>query len=190
MILFNTDMKYAEFLLLNQGDRLEFIYGMRFLKDVDILLPANNYVSDKPIEELSFGTVKQLMECFESGEDCLMFLCGHPETCDDYSLEKMLRLPAWKVLRTAEFLNDTVESFIQAESEMLSSIFPNKYKAQTEQIGFDMFSAHFIQRDSLAGGDVLKYDEVDKLPYSMCLAKLTLDQKRSNLQDLVMQTSK
>lgn len=189
--MFDAKKKYAEFLLMNREMQLEFIYAMKFVKDAEFVLPVMNYLSLKPIESYSFGLVKSMMDAVLSGNDgelpCL--LSESDETKEEYSMDKILRLEAWKVLRTFESITDTILTFIAAESEMLQPIFPNKYKAQSEQINFEMFDAHFLQRDSLAGGDILKYDEVDKLPYSLCIAKLTLDQKRDNLQELVLKQS-
>jgi hypothetical protein len=189
--MFDAKKKYAEFLLMNREMQLEFIYAMKFVKDAEFVLPVMNYLSSKPIEEYSFGLVKSMMDAVLSGKDgelpCI--LSESEETKEEYSMDKILRLEAWKVLRTFESITDTILTFMAAESEMLQPIFPNKYKAQSEQINFEMFDAHFMQRDSLAGGDILKYDEVDKLPYSLCIAKLTLDQKRDNLQELVLKQS-
>lgn len=189
--MFDAKKKYAEFLLMGKEMQLEFIYAMKFVKDSEFVLPVMNYLSSKPIENYSFGLVKSMMDAVLSGNDgelpCL--LSESEETYEEYSMDRILRLEAWKVLRTFESITETILTFIAAESEMLQPIFPNKYKAQSEQINFEMFDAHFMQRDSLAGGDILKYDEVDKLPYSLCIAKLTLDQKRDNLQELVLKQS-
>lgn len=189
--MFDAKKKYAEFLLMNREMQLEFIYAMKFVKDAEFVLPVMNYLSSKPIEEYSFGLVKSMMDAVVSGKDgeLMCILSESDETEKEYSTDKILRLEAWKVLRTFESITDTILTFIAAESEMLQPIFPNKYKAQSEQINFEMFDAHFLQRDSLAGGDILKYDEVDRLPYSLCIAKLTLDQKRDNLQELVLKQS-
>lgn len=189
--MFDAKKKYAEFLLMNREMQLEFIYAMKFVKDAEFVLPVMNYLSSKSIEEYSFGLVKSMMDAVVSGKDgeLMCILSESDETKEEYSMDKILRLEAWKVLRTFESITDTILTFIAAESEMLQPIFPNKYKAQSEQINFEMFDAHFMQRDSLAGGDILKYDEVDKLPYSLCIAKLTLDQKRDNLQELVLKQS-
>lgn len=189
--MFDAKKKYAEFLLMNREMQLEFIYAMKFVKDAEFVIPVMNYLSSKPIEEYSFGLVKSMMDAVVSGKDgeLMCILSESDETKEEYSMDKILRLEAWKVLRTFESITDTILTFIAAESEMLQPIFPNKYKAQSEQINFEMFDAHFLQRDSLAGGDILKYDEVDKLPYSLCIAKLTLDQKRDNLQELVLKQS-
>lgn len=189
--MFDAKKKYAEFLLMNRDMQLEFIYAMKFVKDAEFVLPVMNYLSDKAIEEYSFGIVKSMMDAVVSGKEgeLLCILSESDETKEEYSMDKILRLEAWKVLRTFESITDTILTFMAAESEMLQPIFPNKYKAQSEQINFEMFDAHFMQRDSLAGGDILKYDEVDKLPYSLCIAKLTLDQKRDNLQELVLKQS-
>ena len=189
--MFDAKKKYAEFLLMNREMQLEFIYAMKFVKDAEFVLPVMNYLSSNPIEEYSFGLVKSMMDAVLSGKEgeLLCILSESDETKEEYSMDKILRLEAWKVLRTFESITDTILTFMAAESEMLQPIFPNKYKAQSEQINFEMFDAHFMQRDSLAGGDILKYDEVDKLPYSLCIAKLTLDQKRDNLQELVLKQS-
>ena len=189
--MFDAKKKYAEFLLMDREMQLEFIYAMKFVKDAEFVLPVMNYLSSKPIEEYSFGLVKSMMDAVVSGKDgeLMCILSESYETEEEYSMDRILRLEAWKVLRTFESITETILTFIAAESEMLQPIFPNKYKAQSEQINFEMFDAHFLQRDSLAGGDILKYDEVDKLPYSLCIAKLTLDQKRDNLQELVLKQS-
>lgn len=73
-----------------------------------------------------------------------------------------------------------IEKINEIESKTLGHTPSN----EEVQAGIDIFNKYhsFLQFNSLSGGDLLKFDQIRKLPYSVCLTKLMLDSDSSQFQ--------
>ena len=75
---------------------------------------------------------------------------------------------------------EQVERINKIENSLLSH-----YPSEDElAAGMDRFGKYspILQVDSLAGGDILKYEKIRQLTYSDCLTKLALDKERNDYQ--------
>lgn len=171
---------YAQFLSMKEKYRQFYIYNLEFIKDSDLLYPVKDWFGELDISSLTFGEVKELMENRDDASVLWKKVCEH------YSEEDMLKAPAFKVLLTFRKLNEDIDDLIRYESELLASKVPGKYNSEVDSVDFTCFNNWFMQRDSLAGGDVTKYDSVDRLPYRTCFMKLLLDIKNNDVEKLII----
>lgn len=78
--------------------------------------------------------------------------------------------------------------YIKAQIEMIgtmeSDYLGHTPTPQQKAANIDRFSSYgaFLQFDSLAGGDLTKFEVIKKLPYSLCFAKLKLEADRAEFQ--------
>ena len=77
--------------------------------------------------------------------------------------------------------------FIEVQLDRISKLEAQLYCQVTpidEAAGIDKLAkfGRMIQIDALAGGDPLKYDAVENLPYEIGFAKLLLDKEREEYQ--------
>lgn len=79
------------------------------------------------------------------------------------------------------WLKDAIESVNKIESEQLGSL-PSEDEKRAGIENFAKYRA-FPQFDALAGGDLLKQKEIEKLPYSLCFTKLMLENERAEFNN-------
>ena len=79
------------------------------------------------------------------------------------------------------YIKDQIETINNIESDYLGHAPTPEQKAAN----IDRFNSYgpFLQFDALAGGDLLKIDEIKKLPYSVCFTKLKLEADRAEFQN-------
>jgi len=148
-------LRYADFEpgdLFGLNDITEHTYG--FVKDVQELL---NYTA------LTWGNYTELLEEYN---------ISTPINTGNLSLFKLHCSKLW--------LKEQIEQLNELESIALGQASTAKEQAA----GVDMFAEYrsFIQLDKLSDGDILKYDEIKKMPYLRCFTKLKLEADKQTFQ--------
>lgn len=182
--MIDINVPYFFYLSLDEKKRYEIDFQVSYSN-----LEVKDYFCEIPLEDRSFGFVKDLMSFYAENEveEIMKLFFSLPE----YEEKEIMQAPAWKSILTIQNLFDKIESLINIEVQMLTPAVPNdKYAAQIEQIDFSMFTNEYTQTRELAGKDITKFEEVRNLPYKNCLIELTYRQKESDLERLVMNTKK
>jgi len=160
----------------NLTDRDNYNY---YLKYADIK-PKDIFNLGKFIE-LSFGFVKDLQELYNSSGFIMWNdLFNEIEKLTGKNKDKLSQLPLFDLHAFRLYLYEEIEEVNKRESANLS----HKASAEETIAGLDEFGKYkaFLQFDKLAGGDILKIDEVRKLPYSICFTKLLLEAERTEFE--------
>ena len=187
-ILSPSNLKYSEFLQLKEEYRSTFFFLLDYEKEADMKYPVKDYFTEVPISERSFGEVKEMMEAIQNSN--MVYFTEIVLTFPEFDEKKILDELAYKFFRTIENYVEQVKNLIRYENELLASRVPNKHAGLVDQIDFSEFGSHYIQRDTLADGNILRYDEIDKLPYNKCFLKLLYNIKTDDVQKLAMQSIK
>ena len=90
------------------------------------------------------------------------------------------RMSLFKLQQGRVYIKEQIERINKLENDNLSHT-PSHKETSAGIDGFAKFRS-FIQFDKLAGGDILKYDEVRKVPYGTCFTKLLLDAETNEFQ--------
>lgn len=183
MRLVDINTTYEQFLKLNEEDKFGYTFQVTYGK-----FEKRDYFSETPLEQRSFRTVKTLMSAAADNEFALV---NEIFKIEDYSLDKVLKRPAYEFLKTLEFICEKIVAFAEMENtQLVPQVQGKDYSAQLEQVDFSVFDEEFIQTYSLANGDVTKFEEVRNTPYETCFVTLLYQQKTSDFEKLVMQASK
>jgi hypothetical protein len=88
--------------------------------------------------------------------------------------------PLDRVCRFSSYLVEGVKKIVENEKELLAHEPSEKELAA----GMDRFNeiGIYLQIRSLTGGDITKYEEVRKLPYSLCFTELFASKQLSDYQ--------
>lgn len=187
-ILSPSNLKYSEFLQLKEEYKSTFFFLLDYEKEADMKYPLKDYFTEAPISERSFGDVKELMAAIQNNN--MVYFTEIVLKFQEFDEKKVLDELAYKFIRTIQFYVNEINKLSSYENELLISRVPNKHAGLVDQIDFSEFGSHFLQRDSLADGDILKYDDIDKLPYTKCFLKLLYNRKQSDFEQLAMQSIK
>lgn len=175
-------ISYKQFIQLKEKYQSFYLYNLKFMKDSDLLYPIKDYIGTLDVSSLSFKEVKDFMDAINNQEDFWNLLTSYEE----YKIDNIINLPAYKVLYTFNKIQNDIVDLMQYEAELLQSKIPSTYSVETDTIDFSMFNSYFIQRDSLAKGDITKYKEVDSIPYKTAFIKLLFDTKNSDLEKMIL----
>lgn len=182
--MIDINVPYCFYLNLDESKRYEIDFQINYSN-----LEEKDYFCDVPLEDRSFGTVKDLMTYYAEQDikNVLATIFSLPE----YDESEIMKAPAWKAILTVQHLLNKIEDLINIEIKMLTPAVQNdKYAAQIEQIDFSIFTNEYTQTRELANKDITKFEEVRNLPYKNCLIELAYRQKESDLEKLIMSTKK
>jgi len=81
-----------------------------------------------------------------------------------------------------------LEAQIEQVNEIESMKLGSEPSAEEQRAGVERFEKYrsFLQFDALTGGDILKYEQLRKVPYSKCLMKLMLEADRAEFNERLM----
>lgn len=175
-------ISYKQFIQLKEKYQSFYLYNLKFMKDSDLLYPIKDYIGKLDISSLTFREVKEFMDAVNNQEELWNLITSY----EDYKIDNIINLPAYKVLYTFNKIQNDIVDLMQYEAELLQSKTPSTYSAETDMVDFSMFNSYFIQRDSLAKGDITKYKEVDSIPYKTAFLKLLFDTKNSDLEKMIL----
>lgn len=175
-------ISYKQFIQLKEKYQSFYLYNLKFMKDSDLLYPIKDYIGKLDISSLTFREVKEFMDAVNNQEELWNLITSY----EDYKIDNIINLPAYKVLYTFNKIQNDIVDLMQYEAELLQSKIPSTYSAETDMVDFSMFNSYFIQRDSLAKGDITKYKEIDSLSYKTAFLKLLFDTKNSDLEKMIL----
>lgn len=135
--------------------------------------------------ELPFGFVKTAQQIVNSKEG--LTWDNYFELIQDLivkSKQELAKEYLFQLHMNRLYIVKEIEKINKMESAALN------YKPDSQEVaaGINDFSkfGSFLQFEKLAGGDILKIDEVKKLPYDICFTKLYLDSEKSQFEKRLM----
>lgn len=177
----NIDTTYAEYALLSEDDRFGYDFQVQYGN-----LARKDYFSSLSLEKRPFGVVKELMSSLKKGD--LEALVTSVTNIEDYAIDVIVKEPAYKFIITLEIIIEKLKSLMEMEKTMLTpSVQGKDYSSQLEQVDFSMFSTEYVQTRELANNDILKFEEVRKIPYEECFVELLYRQKQDDFEKLIVQ---
>lgn len=180
----DINIPYSVYGILPEDDKFQVDFIVEYSN-----LEEKDYFSNIPLEGREFGFVKGLMQYFIDGrfDDLMKELFSLP----DYDETKVLSAPAWKVILTLKYIATKLNNLLLVESKMLTPMVNDgKYDDFIAQVDFSMFNTEYNQVRELAKGDILKFDEIRKLPYDKCIVELIYIQKQNDLDKLIMKSNR
>jgi len=103
-----------------------------------------------------------------------------PKFVNKYGADKLQGLNVFDFFAFYRYIGSQVERINNIENALLS----HSATEDEQAAGLERFGKYspVLQIDSLAGGDILKYQAVRELVYEDCLTKLALDKDRNDYQ--------
>ena len=157
----------AEYIALD--DSTEYDFALRYAEEAQ----AKDVMHFGDMTTKPFGLVKDYQYIFSKPNSLSKFVTK-------YGAKKLQGLSVFKFFAFFRYMVEQVERINKIENSLLSH-----YPSEDElAAGMDRFGKYspILQVDSLAGGDILKYEKIRQLTYSDCLTKLALDKERNDYQ--------
>jgi len=169
------DITFKQYVALQ--DRTLYDYYLEFGK-----FAAEDVFKVGPFVDLPFGFVKDIQYHIVYSKDGLTWYLFFEEI-SKLKQVKLIDLADYSIFsihKAVLYFRDQVGVINDMESNYLG----HAATAEERQAGIDRFSSYgpFLQYDRLAGGDLLKFEEIKKLPYSVCFTKLKLDADNAEYQ--------
>lgn len=156
----------------NLEDRTAYDYALKYGK-----LPPCDFLGLGSFLERPFGFVKDMQYLATSSTG--LTWSGFFEQLEKLlkiSFDKLTDKSLFELYQTRLYCVEEIEKINKTESESLGhSPTPEESAAGLER--FAEYKA-FIQYDALAAGDLTRFEEIEKLPYSLCFTKLKLEADR------------
>ena len=160
----------------NLKDKSLYDYAAQFSRKLNT---AKDLFDIGDFTKLTFGQVKDAQYLFSSGVSFeKMFKFVSQVTKDPYN--KIAKQRFFDLCMCRRFVEEQLQEIHKLELNIY-----HETDARDESAGIDRLAKFgvLIQIDSLAGGDVLKYDLIKELPYNLCFTKLLM-QKEIDLFNL------
>ena len=162
-----NNIKVKEFGSLSYDEAMDIVTLMMYVKPLETPTPIFN-MRFRDVQDLKdlmvSGTVADIVRCVE-------ICCG--------SIEDMRILEFFRYLNS---IKDQLESIAHAEEVSLSSDRPNfKWEAVNGSERMKRFGV-YNTLDSLAGGDILKWDAVLDLEYADVFTKLYMEKTKADIE--------
>lgn len=158
----------------NLEDRSEYDFAMKYAAK---FTESIDEYGIGEIMELPFGFIKDFQYDLGMGLDLpkmidYILLCTKRKSLKNEPLDR--------VCRFSSYLVEGVKKIVENEKELLAHEPSEKELAA----GMDRFNeiGIYLQIRSLIGGDITKYEEVRKLPYSLCFTELFASKQLSDYQ--------
>ena len=165
---------YIEYLNLSPEEQADY-------NEIAPFINVDNTFGEVTIEQfrkMDYGDIVDLKRNFRKGtvgdmvnSICLVF---KTEEAD------VLKTEVFKIFALLNFITEQIKIILQMEARELSYTPSNKeIRAGIEELG--RFS-DLTTIDSLAGGNILNWEKVIKMPYDEVFAKLAMDSTRARIQ--------
>ena len=169
------NITFFDFVLMGDDERSEYEFAIKFAKP--FLKPVNEFELPALVDQ-SFEFIKErLQDNIERGnltwEKTLEIIAEMKGT----DMKHIVHEKLIKISRQKEWLFTEFEKLMKIEMLQLAIEGTPEQNEASEGL-FDSLGI-LIQLDTLACGDVTKYNDVRKCKYSECLAKLILEARRS-----------
>lgn len=193
-----VDYKFKDFIKLEDSELIEkYLLILEFIKPINEVENPNYYSWDndkpkiikiKPLLELSFGQVTEIRNNFNNATiDSIIESISIVTGLQNKEIFK------FTITRIYGIINS-----IKEQLEIISSMEINELSDEEDDI--DLITVNANERmakfgvlntiDSLANGDLLKWDEIEKLPYLTVFTKLKMDKEKNKIQKEVSELQK
>ena len=172
-----ANITFGKYMLLDETAKSDYDFAVKY-GDFEI----KDYVSDVALEDRSFEVVKNLMDS-ENEEE----LISKIYEINEYTEDKIVDLPFWKVILTFRYLLEHIVKLIKIENDVLSSKVPSfvDYSDKIAYVDFSMFPNYYTQLRLLAKDDITKFDTIKQMKYSDCVVELLYLAKETDLQKMI-----
>ncbi len=164
---------------------IKYINSPNEVKDeYELALKYSDY-SNRPVDNIgigrldskTFGVVKDLQQqakqgfCLKEYIDTFVQLSGK-------SIKEIVSIPVFDFFATKTYLDTEIIRINETEEKLLS----HDSTFEEQAAGLDRFAKFGVslQIDSLAGGDVTKWEAVRALPYEVAFLKLLMDKTKAD----------
>ncbi|MDD3645502.1 MAG: hypothetical protein PHR19_08255 [Bacteroidales bacterium] len=153
-------------------------------EEYDIALMYSNYATEPrdtlkigPLTSQTFGKVKDIQTMYIKGlwlKDTINLL----SELTGKALKEIVSISVFDFFAQKAYLDAEIRRIVDTEGKLLAYT-PTM---EEEAAGLDRFNKFGValQLDSLAGGDVLKWEEVRALPYEIAILKLVIDKTKND----------
>jgi len=162
-------INFAQYILLAEDERERYEWALRYSEEAK----ARDVLEFGDITKKTFGTVKDLQTIFSKENNFVGFV----DYCGDIRLKE---LNVFDFVANYKYVLSEVERVSLIESKILG----HEPTSDEFSAGLERFNKYgvFIQIDTLAGGDPIKYAGIKDLPYESMLAKLSYEKDKSDYQ--------
>jgi len=136
------------------------------------------------LTNLNWGDVRTIIEQMMSGE-LTQVIDSFKKV---YKIKKPARMNVFKFYACIKFLTQEVNRVVEQEEKAFKGE-PSQYEGQLQQAGvsqLEPFSALSVI-DTLAQGDILKYEQIEALPYNTVFYTLLYKTLRQNIKNRLQQ---
>jgi hypothetical protein len=156
-------------------DKSIYDYALRYSK-----IDPEDVLNIGSLKNYSFGFVKDMQYYVSSGITWEDFIEAMTKITD-YTAKDLSKLSIFKLKKSILYIIEEVKKINKMESDYLG----HDVSIEEEQADIGRFNEYgpFIQFDKLAGGDVLKYDQIKELNYELCFTKLKLENDMSQYME-------
>ena len=172
-----ANITFGKYIKLDETAKSDFDFAVKY-GDFEI----KDYVSNISLEDRSFEVVKNLMDS-ENEEE----LISKIYEIDEYTEDKIVNLPFWKVILTFRYLLEHIVKLIKIENDVLASKVPSyvDYSDKIAYIDFGMFPNYYTQLRLLSQNDITKFEAIKQMKYSDCIVELLYLNKENDLQKMI-----
>ena len=172
-----ANITFGKYIKLDEIDKMDYDFAVKY---GDFII--KDYVSDIALEDRSFELVKNLMDS-ENDEELITKIYE----IDEYTEDKIVNLPFWKVILTFRYLIEHIVKLIKMENDMLQSKVPSyiDYSDKISYVDFSIFPNYYTQLRLLAKDDITKFDDIKQIKYSDCIVELLYLAKETDLQKMI-----
>lgn len=160
---------------VNLKDRSEYDYALRYgiYESKDLFLIGE-------MVDCPFGFVKDMQDILNYEGLTWEKLIDEISTYKKINKADVANRPLFDLHKFRLYLKEQVEKI--NEIEQISGHAP---EPDEESAGIEVFAKYraFLQYDKLSNGDITKIEEIKKLPYSICFAKLMLDADKADYEE-------
>lgn len=170
-----------KFLSLPQQQQRDLLCVLPFVKGKNFIKVGFLWKKKKGIEsltQLKFKEVAQLKQLFKSGNFADMLEAVRLV----YQIKNPLKLGVFEFYSAVNFISEELKKIYQVEAERYQPA-PTKYDHLLHRAGAEaMHKFHDIATlDTLAGGDILKIEKIENLPYLLVHFYLWYKTEKENI---------
>jgi len=164
-----SNITLAEYIALGADESEKYNFALKYAKESE----ARDVLGFGNITKKPFGDVKDYQYLYGKEDTLKRFI-------EKYGCDSLKLLSVFDFFAFYRYVCSEIERVNVIENQLLSHD-PSPEEVEAGLEGFGRFSP-IIQIDNLAGGDVLKYNDVRALVYEDALTKLALDKEKSDYQ--------
>lgn len=169
-----------DYIYLDENTRLKYDFAIKY----GVFEGEKDIYKIGDLTKRSFGFVKDLQHLYESDklnsveffDELNKILCENLTITEKYIYETHV----FSYFNFLQYLSKMLGNIQKIEKSLITITLDDNPKPSSKR--FEKYS-YMIQIDSLAGGDVLKYDEVRKIEYNVAFAKLLYEKDKHDYNE-------